>query len=632
MTSLSALSRVNVKVTGARGPIGVDLAGPLTPGQFLVSDGDRKIRGASGTGADAGLRADLAARGGAALAAYGGRGPAYVRSVQSLLADGLDVKKDFYTSAVGTPTGDSTASVTAAVKAMADLASYQQQYEARASLHFPIGVYRLTDSGVLSAANGSTDTFGGYLMHGEGEGSVIWLDCRGATEDRWLYDNAGQRRSFGNGYRDLTFAAGNDWRINATSSDLPGFVSDHGGLFKFTGQVSGPGGESAHTFWGCNYRFARNAIWIDGNDNADVIRVFGGNSQSCARFMMVNSRASYQNAIRDLYVQYGFGPLVEFGPNAVAASVSASGGQIVLAIEPSAVARWGVPVGVVSVQGGPIPQSNLCDFSDIRWELYGASKLFDCRYGGLFRFTGSARHTNTADKFMGTVGGSGVVVKLEDFASDDGGGGVSSFEINSPLGFTTESKLSITGESLFSPAALDAIAFNGSGGQVHVGTQVKGLLGATMAGTEPQIRAFAVDRTPNGYSSPQDRGAGLKTIRLDLGGAPDSAAGVVTQLPKGATIVAVRARIQANTGVNNPYRLMIANGDKSIVYARSTADGSPVNQNNPNGHVALAADILRNVGTDANARLIRLYADNGAGGAPPGGSGSAPIVAIVEYY
>lgn len=52
-----------ITVTGARGPLGIDVDGTPVPGQFLVKapGGARKYQTASGTGADSALRNDLAA-------------------------------------------------------------------------------------------------------------------------------------------------------------------------------------------------------------------------------------------------------------------------------------------------------------------------------------------------------------------------------------------------------------------------------------------------------------------------------------------------------------------------------------------------------------------------------------------
>jgi hypothetical protein len=61
--TLNPIGRIRVNVTGARGGLGIDLQGTPTPGQFLVKapGSGRTFNTATGTGADAGLRTDLAA-------------------------------------------------------------------------------------------------------------------------------------------------------------------------------------------------------------------------------------------------------------------------------------------------------------------------------------------------------------------------------------------------------------------------------------------------------------------------------------------------------------------------------------------------------------------------------------------
>lgn len=66
MSDIRLIDSIRVEVTGARGALGIDLQGTPTPGQFLVKSpgGGRTFNTASGTGADAGLRTDLAASNG----------------------------------------------------------------------------------------------------------------------------------------------------------------------------------------------------------------------------------------------------------------------------------------------------------------------------------------------------------------------------------------------------------------------------------------------------------------------------------------------------------------------------------------------------------------------------------------
>lgn len=68
MTSLNELRGIRVAISGARGPLGFEIDGTPVPGEFLVKapgTNSRLYQTASGTGADAGLRTDLAADDGA---------------------------------------------------------------------------------------------------------------------------------------------------------------------------------------------------------------------------------------------------------------------------------------------------------------------------------------------------------------------------------------------------------------------------------------------------------------------------------------------------------------------------------------------------------------------------------------
>lgn len=90
--AINPIGRIRVNVTGARGAIGLDLIGSPQPGQFVVFNADRKVQGSAGTGADSGLRSDLAAKNGSALNGYIGSNPnALQRSVQAKLRETVSV-------------------------------------------------------------------------------------------------------------------------------------------------------------------------------------------------------------------------------------------------------------------------------------------------------------------------------------------------------------------------------------------------------------------------------------------------------------------------------------------------------------------------------------------------------------
>ena len=115
--ALSPSGRIRINVTGARGALGIDLQGAPTPGQFLVSapGGGRKFQTASGTGADAGLREDLASSDGGSNVGIQQSGTnAVVRSVQT---DVLETVKVTQYGAIGNGTTDDSAAIMACIDA-----------------------------------------------------------------------------------------------------------------------------------------------------------------------------------------------------------------------------------------------------------------------------------------------------------------------------------------------------------------------------------------------------------------------------------------------------------------------------------------------------------------------------------
>lgn len=103
-------------------------------GKFFAGNVDGTALVASdGTGADAGLRTDLAAASGASLIAVQGHAPAIVRSLQQILDEGLSLRKDFGAFGDGS---DQTAKVQEGLDAVIDTGG--------AELVAPPGEYRIT--------------------------------------------------------------------------------------------------------------------------------------------------------------------------------------------------------------------------------------------------------------------------------------------------------------------------------------------------------------------------------------------------------------------------------------------------------------------------------------------------------
>lgn len=150
--------------------VGGDLGVPIpstagNAGKFMVAGVDGSLGWASGTGADAGLRTDLAASGGAALAGFlqAGTG-AVVRTVQDKARERISVK-DF--GAIGDGVADDTASIQDAIDHLLE--------NFGGVLLFPAGTY------LVSSLTAVFTTYKTIIFRGEGVKSSALGKIDGST-------------------------------------------------------------------------------------------------------------------------------------------------------------------------------------------------------------------------------------------------------------------------------------------------------------------------------------------------------------------------------------------------------------------------------------------------------------------
>jgi hypothetical protein len=113
-----ASNQVNLRVTGARGPIGLDIDGTPAPGDFLVWNGGRRVQGIAGASGPLGSVAltDLAADDGGGLVGFKQAGTGAVsRTMRSKERDFVNL---FDFGAVGDGTHDDTDAIDAAYAAL----------------------------------------------------------------------------------------------------------------------------------------------------------------------------------------------------------------------------------------------------------------------------------------------------------------------------------------------------------------------------------------------------------------------------------------------------------------------------------------------------------------------------------
>lgn len=510
----------------------------------------------------------------------------------------------------------------AAAMAMVAHAPFEERFEAQRALYVPPGTYRLTRSALLSDHVGEQRL--SYRLHGAGEASVLWLDPSApGTSELWFYDNGAVARGSGHSYANLCFAGGRDWRAlpPAYRAGLFPNLAPRCRGFRF----SGPYYESGHVFTDCSFRYLWQSIQISGSNNADSIRFLACDWQACVGHILLDNPQSFSISLVDPYVSLGFGTFVAWTANAQGAgSFSCYGGQIVMA---DAAENGGKQPGdsllVDARAGAPTTGNAPVLFSGTRIELHASSRLFDIAAGSgaIFTFRDCAvLSTARKPKLTGRLAANYCSVTIEDSAIYDQGGGGLDWVLDCALGYGMEGKLSIV-RAIMPVDFLERVRFARRGGWLHV----EGMRARFAPATEaPHVTLYDCDRFADGYGQHGGRSVPVKAARIDRGLAPDNRDGIVTQLPPGARLKAVMVRTQG--GSTTPYRVIVSNLDRATIYARSR----PAPQNS--GHVADSGLLLVAMTGSPDARQIRLWADDGNGGAPAPGSTDAAIEAWCEYY
>ncbi|MBI0477188.1 hypothetical protein D9601_17715 [Sphingomonas sp. MA1305] len=510
----------------------------------------------------------------------------------------------------------------AAAMAMVAFGPFTERFEAQRALYIPPGTYRLTRSGLLSNHVGEQRL--SYRLYGAGEGSVLWLDpAAPGSDELWFYDNGTIPRGSGHSYANLCFAGGRDWRALPPSGrqGLYPNLSPRACGFRF----SGPYYESGHVFTDCSFRYLWQSIHLAGSNNVDSIRFLACDWQACRGHFLLDNPQSFCVSLIDPYVSLGFGTFLEWGPGAQGAGAfSCYGGQIVMAeAAENGGAKSGDSLVVDARRGAPNSGNAPVLFSGTRFELYASSRLFDIAAGAgtLFTFRDCAiLTTNTKPKIIGRLATNYCTVSIQDCSIYDQGLGGLDWVISCALGYGMEGKLAVLG-SIMPADFLERVRFENKGGWLHVA----GMRGAfAPAGGAPHIVLYDGDRFADGFAQHAGRTIAVKAARIDRGLAPDDRDGVVTQLPPGARLKSVMVRITG--GSDAPYRVIVSDADRHRVFARST----PAPQNV--GHFAESGTLLLRFDGPPETRRIRLWADDGKGGAPRRGSTDAVIEAWCEYY
>jgi polygalacturonase len=116
------------------------------------------------------------------------------RKLDEKVNDLLSVR-DF--GAKGDGVTDDTAAIRNAIHALSSRSSLFFGYRmGTGALYFPEGVYRITESGLLSDTGGFLQS--GMTLRGAGKrNTILWLDPAAASADMWFYDNNDTSKMWG---------------------------------------------------------------------------------------------------------------------------------------------------------------------------------------------------------------------------------------------------------------------------------------------------------------------------------------------------------------------------------------------------------------------------------------------------
>ncbi len=181
-----------------------------------------------------------AAKGGMLVGHRGSDAQSVGRKVAEKLDDVISVR-DF--GAKGDGVTDDTVAIRNTVRALKSrCASFSGYRQGTGCLYFPEGVYRITESGLLSGLNATPSKRSGMIVRGAGwRNSILWLDPSALTADAWFYDNGADSTQWGMICEDICFAGGATWQEADPANDVGyGYanVNSYSKGFKLTG----PGG------------------------------------------------------------------------------------------------------------------------------------------------------------------------------------------------------------------------------------------------------------------------------------------------------------------------------------------------------------------------------------------------------
>lgn len=521
-----------------------------------------------------------------------------------------------YFGAIPDATTDCSKPIKKAVYVVTTSGIFQQDGDPSGELVFNSGVYRITETGVFTQT--SDGKRAGITFTGAGAyNTLIWLDPVNIIGAGWFYDNLNTVRSWNCTFKHMGFTGGNTWRNLDT--DYSNYNNKIKG-FRF----AGPDWESGHVFENCLFAFLETILEAAGTNNADTIRFTNCTAIKCKTANYINNPQSMSITWFQCYLSNHFGDFAKWGSGVLGAGdLNFSGGAIIFTPDD----HGGGNAYILNMQEGAPTAGNACVYINGRFELRGVGSKI-CAIGNA---VGSPIINFDSSTFLNTTTTNRKVVSVGDYA--DLNFNNSSFMLttaNCEFEIVSSGRRAKQGTIKFNNSFLDDIekfkfTFPNDKGYVEVSDCWDRL---------PEYADPSLVKSINGIYSGSDLNANLgnrpykeyHVNPLNGNALPFRLTNECTLLlPAGAIVTRIYIVLPPNStsaeAVN--YRLFVGNNAKTIVYAQSTTGLQTA------GFV-LNTDVAIKLGTTLADRTLRLWADDGAGGAGFAGVVS-PLICNIYY-
>ncbi len=532
-----------------------------------------------------------------------------------------------YYGAKGDGTTDDSAAILAAVNAAASVSPLSV---VRGAIYFPVGIYRVTQSAVLTQTN--TGHGVGMKYYGDGGlASIIRLDTSAAIADMYFYNNGSTAREYGASFVDLGFQG-----MNPSSFVDANSISNFAKGFRIWATTATGSHEQNFHFTRCVFNCLNIVIDLEGDNTASE------NSWVQCEFdsiknnvLLINNPQSFNNRFSgcDFTNIYGDTFLVTSGGGAI----SVYGASVILNDKPSA----SVDTFFLNLEGSVGPGAQPFIFDGIRFELRDAHcclvKIPTTAAQNDITFS----NCNLEDFGTGTKSNWVAIGAYATVAFDH----CDFYEFSAtPIRFTISNSGGLYGQCgavVFESCGIpvdwsDRCIYSSFAGGTFSARNCHGTnVGVPAAGwhwahdfdakydevTPGLYTGWAVAGNQPGFGSPTDNNFKVKVAQIKLFNEfwPSSGGNLTLRLPRNAIIKAVHLRKTAGGSTATVATARVSNNNQTTIHLAT---------NSAAANTALTGDLndyYYNVGTTDNERNLLLSFSSSIASTVPGG------LALIEY-